>query len=189
MDRTLIIIPKMFNQEEFRMLTGIIPDDFEKTSKEFWDYIEEKLVPLIHTIKRVYCIVPLEIITKHIKSSENGEYLIFRKLIENNSELIYVEDKLLVSEVEGWLEMMKTTKTAGVIELYEDSVKERNNYIIKKIDQTLKVGEIGVMITNLNHKLPLPEDIRLIKMCRFNPEDYLTRWVTKLELEKQVSKE
>ena len=188
MERTVVVIPRMFSQEDFKQRTGIIPEDFNETSREFWNYIEEKLTPLKSKVKRIYSVIPLEDMRGQIEVSENGEYPIIKELVENGSELIFVEDPVLVAEVDSWLGMMKTSADQGIFELYEDSLRDRDEHVVKTIVDTLKDGEIGVFITDIDHKLSLPEDTRLIRMCRFDPEDYLKRWKTKLELGKQAQK-
>lgn len=179
MVRTLILIPKMFSREEFKKLTGVIPEDFNDVSKEFWDYVKQKLKPLVQKVKKVYYEESLMKVEKRLK--QKSEYSIIKMLLENNGSLI-CEDSSLVAETEAWLEMLNKQRDNGAIELYEETVKERKEYIAKKINQTLKEGEIGVFLTNLNSNMPFSEDIRIIKMCRFDPTDYLKRWQKKLEL-------
>ena len=108
MERTLIIVPKMLSREEIKSQIGKIPMDFDETSKEFWDYIEEKLTLLILKIKKIYITVPIEEIKRQIATLENGECSILKKLIKNNSELMYVQEPSLVAEVKSWFEMTKT---------------------------------------------------------------------------------
>ena len=71
-----------------------------------------------------------------------------------------------------------------VMEMYNECIKERCRYITNVIDQTLKEGEVGVIFINPTFKLNLPEDIKVIRMYRFDPSDYLNVWVQKLKLRK-----
>jgi len=183
MGRTLIYIPKMFDRGEFKKLTGTIPEDFDEVSEEFWNYIEEKLKALSGNVQRVYCKESLDDMKKILETSEgNWEYKIIRRLVEGGADLTTVEDPLLVAETEAWLEMMEISDDQGASELFKDGMREMDEYVVKRIDQTLEDGEIGVLIIDPGSKLSFPEDVRVVKMCRFDPEDYLKRWKTKLKL-------
>ena len=186
MVRTLIIIPRMYSMEEIKKLTGIVPEDFEDASKEFWIYIEEKLTPFYNKVKKVYCQETVKEVKETIEKLERSrEFTIIKKLADNNAEITTVEEQLLLAESKAWLEMLKKTDDQSVLELYNENIRDRDEHIVKILNQTLNDEEFGVLLFNMDHKLLLPEDIRVIKMCRFDPEDYLNRWLVTLELKRK----
>ena len=89
--RMLIYVPRMYTKDEFKKLTSEIPEDFDAKSKEFWDYVEEKLKPLFGRVRKVYQDSLYEGGEKGIKillSDPNSRnYLIIQKLVENGAEL------------------------------------------------------------------------------------------------------
>ena len=179
MVRTLVFIPTMYSRDELKRVLGSVPDDFEETSVEFWSYVEEKLTPFINKVTVVYTEKPLE-----KERSGRGEPLL-NKLIKTRAEFHYIEDSLLASEAEAWQELMKNHQNQAVIELYKDSMKERNEYARSVIERTLENGKLGLLLANPERKLPLAEDVKVIKMCPFDPVDYLNRQVSKLKIKER----
>lgn len=184
MVRMLIYVPRMYDREEFRRLTGIAPQDFDQKEKEFWEYVEEKLT-LLGRIQRIY----LEGLVSGGKEGlktlnpENRNHVIIRKLVENGAVLHSTEDPIMVAESESWLDMMMKQPSSEIYDFYKESIKERDNYIANIINQTLKEDEIGVLFIESTHRVELP-DVKIIKMCRFEPSDYLNIWLQKLKIKK-----
>lgn len=44
MAKTLVYVPRMFTREEFKEVVGEVSEDFDRTAKEFWNYVSEKLL-------------------------------------------------------------------------------------------------------------------------------------------------
>jgi hypothetical protein len=183
----LIHIPRMYSEEEFVRLSSGVPEDYDERSEEFWSYVEEKLKPLSRQVRRIY----LESLDKGgdegmkaVKAILDGRSLqIVEMLVENGAGLHATEDPVLVLETLSWLEMMENNPDLSVIgEMCQESLKERDNHIAKVIGQTLRDGEIGVIFIEPTHRISFPEDIKIIKMCRFDPSDYLNIWLQKLKL-------
>ncbi|MFH1327360.1 MAG: hypothetical protein ABIH76_00685 [Candidatus Bathyarchaeota archaeon] len=185
MGRMLVYVPRMYSREEFQRLANMVPSDFDEKEEEFWKYVEEQLRTLSGRIRRVYrdgLSHGGEEGFKHL-NPENPDYALIRWLVENGAELHPTEDPLMVAETESWIEMLKTQPNPTLLELHQESIKERDGYIVNTINQTLKEDEIGVILIEPAHKLSLPEDIKVIKMCRFEPEDYLNIELQKSRLE------
>jgi len=183
MARVLVHVPRMYGEEEFRRLVGVVPADFREREEEFWGYVEEKLKILSPRIRRVY----LEGFSKGGVESLNPQtrcHTLVRRLVEGGAELHPTEDPMLVAETESWSEMLRSQPNPAFLELHRESVEERDAYIAKVIDQTLREGETGVIFIEAAHRLNLPEDVKIIKMCRFEPGDYLNTALQRLKLEK-----
>ncbi len=187
MGRMLIYVPRLYTKEEFKRFSSSIPEDYETKSEEFWGYVEEKLNPLIKQVKRIY----LESLyrggmdgIKIVEAKLNQRNLqIVKMLIENGAELHATESSSLISETSSWLEIAGENPNLDIIgEIYRESLSERDKYIANVIDQTLKTEEVGVIFIEPTHNINLPKDIKVIKMCRFDPSDYLNIWIQKLKL-------
>ena len=180
MVRTLIVVPVMYEREELKWTLGLIPSDFEESYFEFWSYVEEKLKPFTGKICAVYS--DNLSFTEETESRGNA---ILKRLIGNHSIFQCVEDSLLAAEAEAWLEMIEKGRVPAATELFEENLRERDEHAREVIEQTLKDGEIGVLLTDPSRKISFPEDIRVIRMCPFDPVDYLNRHLVKLKIEKR----
>ena len=72
-----------------------------------------------------------------------------------------------------------------VLELYEESVRERDDGIESLINESLKDGETGLLSIDSSIKISFPVDVRVVRMCPFDPQDYLNRHLTKVRLGKE----
>ena len=183
MARMLINIPTMYEKEEIRNTLGQIPNDFKKIHSEFWNYIEGKLNPFVGKIRFVY--------SDRLNPEEEGESrstALLKKLIEGHAEFHCVEDYLLAAEAEAWLEMLEAGSAQAARELYEENLAERDGHAKDVVAQTLKDGEIGVLFVAPARKIMFPPDIKVVKMCPFDPVDYLNRHLVKLNINRREGK-
>lgn len=179
MARTVILIPVMYGREELEKALNLVPDDFEEASSEFWDYVEGKLEPFIGKIQAVYS-------EKPVLTEEQGSRLeaVLRKF-EGNAEFHCVEDPLLDAEAEAWLELIEKEQNQAVQGLLEESMRDRDAHASEVLDRTLGDGKMGVLLIDPARKLPLPKDIKVIRMCPFDPVDYLNHHLAKPKIEKK----
>jgi hypothetical protein len=175
--RTLILIPLMYSRADLKKILGSVPEDFEDLSSEFWGYVEEKLKIFEGKVQVVYS--EKSIITQ----GESAENVIIGKLNEDKPEFHCVEDPLLAAEVEGWLDLMKNGQNKVVLELFEESLRERDQYTLGVIDRTLEDSKIGVLLIDPARRISFPDSIRVIRMYPFDPVDYLNRHLVKQKRE------
>jgi hypothetical protein len=182
MAKTLVYVPRMFTKESFKRIVGEVPEDFDKTAKEFWGYITKRLKTVLSRIHWVYS----DSLPKDVENTSlrDKEYVIVEGLVKNGAQLKYVEDSILAAEVKAWFEMTKTSSSQVVFELYNESLREMCRSIMGTINQTLKRGEIGVLFIDSSFKISFPREIRVIKMFPFDPQDYLKRHQVKLRKQK-----
>lgn len=178
MVRTLIFIPVMYNKEELKNILASIPGDFEDTSSEFWSYVEEKLKSLEGKVQAIYSEKPIP-----AEGGGRGGSLL-RKLSESGKEFHCVEDSILAAEAVEWLKLVENGQNRVALELFEENTKERNEYAINIITKTLEDGKIGILFVEPTRTIPFPEEVRVIRMCPFDPVDYLNRHLVKLKIEK-----
>jgi len=171
-EKTVIYVPRMFTAKKLEDIIEEIPEDFFRTVKEFWDYIDTRLRKLSINVSWVYSDISLQ--------DQANLSAIVDFLVKNGAILQSVEDNFLNAEVEAWSEMIKNSPSSIVFELYEESIKELNKHIVTIINDTLKEGEIGVLFINSNIKVSFPKEIRVIRMFPFHPLDYLNRQKAKI---------
>lgn len=186
MTRTLFYVPRMYTEVEFRTLTGCLPKDLKQETREFWKYVEEKLLMFAGRIQRIYR-------DGNFKSGEDGlahlasidwdNYSLAKKLVEKGATFEATEDRIQVAESESWLVMLNSPDSNPItFELYQQTIKERNNYVACKISETLKTDEIGVLFFDPSRHIKASDDIKVITVYRFNPLDYLKSWQVKQRL-------
>ena len=193
MGRILIQIPRFYSKDEIKNIGVSIPEDYEEKSEEYWNYIEEKIGPLMKQIKRIY----LEAL---VKDGEEGIEIaekifdlrgikIFKALLKNGAKLQVTEDPSLIMEASSWQDIMQNKPDFNVIvEMLQENLKERDNHIVKTIDETLEKDETGLLVIESTHKFEFPASIKVIKMCRFDPSDYLNIFLQKQRLKDNPNK-
>jgi len=175
----------MYTKDEFKEETSYVSDDYEAKSEEFWNYVTEKVSVFRGRIKKVFR-ESLSMNTKEslLALSENDErsYSVLVSLLEDGAKLESTEDPILIGETESWIRMMRGTPNEAISELYGQSLAERNRYVANRIDQSLREGEVSVLLIDSRRRLELPQDIRVIRVCPFDPADYLTTSIVKARL-------
>ena len=169
----------MYSEEELKKIVESVPEDFEETSSEFWSYVEEKLKPLERKVYAVYSEKP------RTAEGRNKVDALLGKLSENCKEFHCVEDPLLAAEAEAWLALVKNGQNRAALELFEENMRERDEHTVSVIDMTLEDGEFGVLFIDPARRILFPENIRVIRMCPFDPLDYLNRHLAKLKIKKR----
>jgi len=179
MTRTVIVIPIMYSREELKKSLGMVPEDFEEVSSEFWSYVEGKLKPFIGRIYAVYS-------EKAASTKETGSRLdAVLKRFEGHAEFHCVEDPLLAAEAEAWVELMKNERNQAIQDLLEENRRDRDAHAIGILERTLEDGKIGVLFIDPARKLSFSEAFKVIRMCPFDPVDYLNRYLAKLRIEEK----
>ena len=87
-----------------------------------------------------------------------------------------------MAETESWIAMMRSSPNETLLELYGQTLAERNRYVVNRIYQSLRKEETGVLLMDSRRRLELPQDIRVIRVCPFDPADCLTSTIVKAKL-------
>jgi hypothetical protein len=184
MSRMLIHVPRMFTESELKNLLKVLPDDFEQTKNEFWDYVDEKLAVFAGKVQRVYhdgtCVAG-EAALRQLEKSDLANFKIAKKLVDGGAAFEASEDALLVAESESWLEtLFYQEQNSAVLELYEETMKDRDSFLSRRIDESLGADELGVLFLEPSRKISLG-NAKIIIMRRFDPMDSLGSWQSQLK--------
>jgi hypothetical protein len=184
MGRMLIHVPRMYTESELKSLLKVLPDDFEKIKNEFWDYVDEKLAGFAGKVQRVYhdgnCVAGEEALLQ-LEKSDGANFKIAKKLVDGGATFEVTEDALLIAESESWLEtLFYQEQNSAVLELYEETMKDRDSFLSRRIDESLGADELGVLFLDPSRKVSL-ENTKIIIMRRFDPMDYLGSWQSRLK--------
>ncbi|MGQ9551508.1 MAG: hypothetical protein ACUVUE_03680 [Candidatus Bathycorpusculaceae bacterium] len=180
MGRMLLYVPRMYTESEFRKLALTIPEDFQQKTDEFWSYVKEKLAIFEDKIQRIYrdeIDKSGEAALNHLSVLDGENYMIVKRLVEKGAYFEATEDSMLMAESESWLEMLNSQAANSIVlENYEETLRERDRHVSRRIDETLKDNEVGVLFMDPDRNITVDADIKVIKVFRFDPTDYLRSW-------------
>jgi hypothetical protein len=184
--RKLFFVPLLFTPKQ---LEGEL---FEKVFK-YWDQVEGQLTNLelkLGIVKKVYHeLVPVggEEGSKIIEELNSTSYGIVKARLDKGAELEPLEDANLLTESMDWTKCLavglQNQKVFDkVYEAYLQSQKKRNEHIAKMIDNTLKEGEIGILLMREGHQVQFTADIEVFYV---SPPglDEIKRWLRTREVE------
>ena len=184
--RKLFFVPLLFTPKQ---LEGEL---FEKVFK-YWDQVEGQLINLelkLGIVKKVYHeLVPVggEEGSKIIEELNSTSYGIVRARLDKGAELEPLEDANLLTESMDWTRCLavglQNQKVFDkVYESYIQAQKKRNEHIAKMIDNTLKKGEIGILLMREGHQVQFSADIEVFYV---SPPglDEIKRWLRTREVE------
>ncbi|HLA37768.1 MAG TPA: hypothetical protein VJZ02_04800 [Candidatus Brocadiales bacterium] len=182
--RRLIYVPIIHTQIDMGSLSTQLEQEYVKkfgqarwmehkqAVERIWMEIEKRLTQLqTPTIQKVYqdglpvCGKEMELVGDLAKKGSRNHQILLR-LAQQGAELVGTEDPQLLKE-----ELTIISKEArgerSSPEEYKKGVMERlekrDNFIARRIDETLKPGETGILFIGMLHKVNtrLPKDIQV----------------------------
>ena len=181
----LFVVPRMYTQNEFRGLVSTIPQDFAAKTFEFWSYVEDKLKAFVGKIERVYRDEICEGGEKalaYLSNIDHENFLIVKKLVDSGAVFEATEDSILVAESISWTEAVKYNPLDQIsLEMLQETIRERDNYVSRRINETLQDEETGILFMKPDRTVNLNASAKVIRMCRFDPADYLRSWQIQVE--------
>lgn len=186
--RKLFFIPLVFSP---RQLEG----ELLEMVFRYWDQVESQLTGLelkLGSVKKVYHeLVPSggDEGSKIIEELNSTSYEVVKSRVERGAQLEGLEDADLLTESMDWTRCLavglQNEKVFNqVFELYSQSQNKRNEHIAKRIDETLKEGECGILLMREGHHVQFPPDIEVFYV---SPPglDEIKRWLRTKEIESQ----
>jgi len=177
--KKLYLVPLVYSTEE-------APDEYKEKCSRYWQQVTEQLTNLASKIGRVNRIYHESI----FQSGEDGMmamkrlnpsgYQIAKTQCDNDAILEAVEEEELFEEVMDWqrclmLGFISDKVASKVSEFYVEAAKRRNEFIAKKIGETLKDDEAGLLFIREEHSVQFPGDIEVFSI--FPPAlDEIHRW-------------
>lgn len=181
--RRLIYVPIIHTQIDMGSLSAQLEQEYIKkfgqarwlehkqAVERIWMEIEKRLTQLQTPVQKVYqdglpvCGKEMELARDLAKKGSRNHQILLR-LAQQGAELVGTEDPQLLKE-----ELTTISKEVGgersSPEEYKKGVMERlekrDNFIARRIDETLKPGETGILFIGMLHKVNtrLPKDIQV----------------------------
>ncbi len=192
--KKLYLVPLVYSSEDD-------PEEYREKCARYWRQVAEHLSNLASKIGPV-CRVYHESV---FQSGEDGmkamqklnpsSYQIAKAHCDNGATFEAIEEKELLEEVIDWQRCLMLGLTSSkvatrVSESYTEAVKRRNELMAKKISETLKDEEAGLLFIREEHSVQFPKDIEVFTV--FPPAlDEIHRWVrdqVRLEMERFAKK-
>jgi len=177
--KKLYFIPLVYSGEEG-------PDEYKEKCSRYWQQVAEQLNNLVSKIGRANRVYHESIFQsgddgmKAMKSLNPSSHQIAKTQCDNGAIFEAVEERELFEEVMDWqrclmLGFMSDRVANKVSEFYVEAVKKRNEFIAKKISETLKEDEAGLLFIREEHSVQFPSDIQVFSI--FPPAlDEIHRW-------------
>ena len=187
--RKLFFVPLIFTPKQ---LEGEL---FEKVFR-YWDQVESQLVNLelkLGMVKKVYHeLVPVggEEGSKIVEELNSTSYGIVRARLDKGAEFQALEDADLLTESMDWTKclavgLQNQKVFEKVYESYSQAYKKRNEHIAKMIDETLKEGEVGILLMREGHQVQFPADIEVFYVAPPGLDE-IKRWLRTREVESEA---
>ena len=178
--RKVYLVPLIYSSDN-------APPEYKEKCHLYWQQVAEQLSNLetkIGRVNRVY----------HESISLSGEdgmkfaeklnldsYQIVKNKCDNGASFEAIEDNALLQEALDWercflVGFMTEKVTSKVFEFYVEASTKRYEFMAKKITETLKDNEAGLLFIREEHRLQFPSDIEVISV--FPPTlDEIHRWL------------
>jgi len=152
-----------------------MPEDYPTKIETYWRDVKNRIGDLqakLGEINKIYH----ELIDvggkkgfEAIKSLNKKSYQITRTLSQKGAVLEAAEDGDLVRESMDWARCLAIYPQSEralrkISQFYVEVMQKRDAYITKRIDDTLKDNEIGILFVRENNNLQFPSDIEIFRV-------------------------
>ncbi|MGA2671085.1 MAG: hypothetical protein ABSF21_06710 [Dehalococcoidia bacterium] len=178
--KKLYLIPIVYSGDE-------APDEYKEKCSRYWQQVTEQLANLaskIGRVNRVYHESVFQCGEDGMKAMERlnpDSYQIAKTQCDNGAILEAIEEGELFEEVMDWqrclmLGFISDKVASKVSEFYVEAVRKRNELMAKRISETLKDDESGLLFIREEHSVQFPSDVEVFSI--FPPAlDEIHRWL------------
>jgi hypothetical protein len=177
--KKLYLVPLVYSGEE-------APDEYKEKCSRYWQQVTEQLTNLaskIGMVNRVYHESIFQSGEDGMKAMERlnpNSYQIAKTQCDNSAVFETIEERELFEEVMDWqrclvLGFISDKVASKVSEFYVEAARKRNEFMAKKISETLKDDEAGLLFIREEHSVQFPGDVEVFSI--FPPAlDEIHRW-------------
>jgi hypothetical protein len=178
--RKLYFVPLIYGGKES-------PEDYREKFNRYWNQVEDKIGALelkLGKVTRIYHELVAAGGEEGIKATRelnSKSFAIIKNRLDKGAQLESAEDGELLSELMDWSRCLTTgLKSQKVFttayQSYTETSKKRNEHIARRIDETLKADEIGILFMREGHEVQFPEDIQVFYIAPPALDD-IRRWL------------
>lgn len=166
--KKLYLVPLIYSGDD-------APEEYRERHSRYWRQVEEQLDNLASKIGRINRVYHESI----FQSGEEGlqavqrlnpdSYRIARNQCDKDAAFETIEDKELLEEVMDWQRCLMiglVSERVGkiVLDFYLEAGRKRNELIVKRLGETLKDDEAGVLFIRDGHSVQFPTDIEVFSV-------------------------
>jgi hypothetical protein len=149
-----------------------IPEGYKELLEKYWDQVAKQLDELTSKLGMVNKIFH-ELIdasgeqgASAIKGLNERSYNIIKQFMDQKAEMEALENSDTLTEYMDWnrclmIGLQNPKVMTKIYDSYVESGKKRNEQIAKKLGESLKDNEIGVLMMRENHQVQFPPDIQV----------------------------
>jgi hypothetical protein len=186
--RKIFFVPVIYQSED-------LPKDYLEKFNRYWEEVEKQIAELslkLGEINKIYH----ELIAfsgekgaTTLKDLNNPSYKIVQACLTKKASLEALEDSDLLTEFMDWsrcllIGLQNPNVISKVYDAYTEVGKKRNEAMARKIDETLKDNEIGMVLMRESHQVQFPADVQVFYVSPPALDD-IKRWLR--EQERNVS--
>ena len=184
--RKLFFVPLIFAPAE--------PEgDLGEKIRGYWAEVDAHVANLevkLGSVTKIYHeLVPVggEEGSRLIEELNSASYKLVRSRLDTGAEVQPIEDVDLLTEFMDWtrclaIGLQNQRVLARVYESYSEAHSSRNKGMVQKMDETLKEGDVGILLMREGHQLQFPSDIEVFYVAPPALDD-LKRWLRDRERE------
>jgi hypothetical protein len=189
--RKLFFVPLIFTPIKAK-------PDFLELINAYWEQAQAQLENLEGKLARVSRVYHELIASggeegaKAIKGISTGGHQIVKRILDRGARLQPIEDGDLLGEFMDWgrclaVGLQSQKVFAAVYQSYLEAQKSRNELIARRIDETLKGDEVGLMLMREGHQVQFPPDIQVFYVAPPGLDE-ISRWLREGETRSQAPK-
>lgn len=178
--RKLFFVPLVFRSDE-------PPDEYLEKYETYWEQVQNQLFELavkLGDVNRIYhelIAAAGEEGAKVLKDLNEKSHRIVETFMEKKASFEGLEENETLTEFMDWnrclmIGLQSPKVVTRVYDAYVETSKKRNELLAKKIDETLKPDEIGILIMRENHQMQFPADIQVFYVAP-PALDEIKRWL------------
>jgi len=178
--KKLYLVPLVF-------LNEAAPEEYKEKYHRYWQQVVDQLSNLETKIGKVSHVYHESISLsgeeglKFVEKLNPNSYQIAKSKCDNGAIFEAIEENDLLQEVMDWERCLLfgfvTEKVASkVAEFYTEASRKRDEFMAKRLDETLQGNEAGLLFIREGYKLQFPGDIEVFSV--FPPAlDEIHRWL------------
>ncbi|MFC2122162.1 hypothetical protein ACFLRP_00560 [Bacteroidota bacterium] len=186
--RNLYLVPLIFSADD-------APADYAEKFARYWEQVgqhiakmEPKISPVCHVYHESIALAGEEGL-KLLEKLSPASHQIAQDKCQSGAIFEATEAKELADEAMDWERFLLmgcfSRKVADkVSEFYLESLKKRYEHIANVIDETLKPGEVGVLVIREGHMIQFPPDVEVFSVAPPALDD-IHRWLRDQQTKKK----
>ncbi len=178
--RKLFLVPLLYTWPD-------APVEYAVKFGLYWEQAREQIANLeskLGKVKRVYhesVTAPSDEGFQILEKLNAASYQLVKEKCDAGAALELIEDRDTVEESMDWerhliIGFLSEKVARTVAQFFADASRRRNEYMTKRIAETLKDGEVGLLIIREGHGIQFPKDIEVF-MVSPPALDEVHRWL------------